>query len=436
MFEYFTDPVLRAPTWGCMLMCLAASLMGVLSFLNKRSLLGEGISHAAYPGVVAGMAVCAIDAADEGSLFFALVGALLFSIIGLWVIDRLEKKGKVHSDAALCFMLASFFGIGTLGASFLQGARPLMAQRVQIYLYGQAATMTDIHIVIYAALSALIVMFLVISYRPMQALCFDRVYAQSLMIVPRYLTIATFVLMLLSIVIGIRSVGVVLMSGMFVAPAVAARQWTDRLSTLLWIAAIIGVASGLLGNILSVEASQKLRIYFPHERLSLPTGPMIVLTGSAIAFLSLLFAPRRGAIPRLVRILSFRVRTVEENILKSVWKSKEISLKDCRACNHLWPPSLIFLLWRMQRQGWMTQAYRRYALTPDGDRKAARIVRLHRLWEVYLADLGWPEESVHRTAEEMEHILTPELEERLAGQLHDPKLDPHAQPIPEHDVVC
>lgn len=436
MFDYLTDPVLRAPTLGCMLMCLSASLMGVLAFLKKRSLIGEGISHAAYPGIIAGMAVSAVDASDGARLFFACAGALVFSIAGYGAVMWLEKKEKVHSDAALCFTLASFFGAGVLAASFLQGFNPAVVKKAQLYLFGQAATMTDVHVMIYSALSAAVILFAAIFYRPLQAFHFDRDYAVSLSIAPRYISIATFILTLLSIVIGVRSVGVVLMSGMFVAPAVAARQWTNRLSALLWIAALVGVASGLIGNILSVEASQKLRISFPGERLSLPTGPMIVLSGSAIAVFSLLFAPGRGAVFRLLRIAGFRIRTVEENILKTVWKNKEISLADCRAVNHLWTLSLILLLRRMQKQGWMTRAYRRYALTPDGDRKAARIVRLHRLWEAYLAELGWPEDRVHRTAEEMEHILTPELEKRLACHLNDPKLDPHAQPIPENDAIC
>ncbi len=58
-------------------------------------------------------------------------------------------------------------------------------------------------------------------------------------------------------------------------------------------------------------------------------------------------------------------------------------------------------------------------------------MRLHRLWEVYLADyLGVGAERVHRNAEEMEHIITPQLERELTMLLKDPKEDPHKQPIP------
>ena len=63
--------------------------------------------------------------------------------------------------------------------------------------------------------------------------------------------------------------------------------------------------------------------------------------------------------------------------------------------------------------------------------RAARIIRLHRLWEVYLANyLGFKVDRVHRNAEEMEHIITPELEKELISLLEDPTHDPHSQPIP------
>ena len=72
-----------------------------------------------------------------------------------------------------------------------------------------------------------------------------------------------------------------------------------------------------------------------------------------------------------------------------------------------------------------------YQLTPQGNIRANRIIRLHRLWELYLADyLGLKPERVHKSAEEMEHILTPELEKALTELLDNPKVDPHQQPIP------
>ncbi len=85
-----------------------------------------------------------------------------------------------------------------------------------------------------------------------------------------------------------------------------------------------------------------------------------------------------------------------------------------------------WLMHRLTKQGWVKQGL----LTEDGRMKGEQLVRLHRLWEVYLVSLGQGREKVHCSAEEMEHILTPEIEKELTALLNDPRQDPHHQPIP------
>jgi manganese/zinc/iron transport system permease protein len=195
---------------------------------------------------------------------------------------------------------------------------------------------------------------------------------------------------------------------MVIAPAVAARGFTDRLQFVFFLAAFFGAASGLIGNYLSVVSN-------------LPTGPMIVLVGTCFALLSLFLAPKRGLLFRMGRIWAFRLRCVEENILKGMWKKGTF--------NQDRTILIRISLWRLRLQGWIDRNCR---LTEDGRQKAASIVRLHRLWELYLTEeLGYHAEKVHRTAEEMEHIITSEMEARLTSLLANPKHDPHQQPIPE-----
>jgi manganese/zinc/iron transport system permease protein len=382
--NFFTDPILRAPTWGCMLMCLATSLMGVLIFLRKRSLLGETLSHAAYPGAVVGILLF-----KGGSLFSVLGGAFVSSWCGYKAVEWLERR--IRPDAALTFVLAVFFGIGIVIASAAQAHKD-----VQMLLFGQVATMGDLHIGIYGALALFVIGFLGLKFRALQAELFDPDFAKSAGIRASFLW-----LFLIALIMGIRSVGVVLMSGMVIAPAVAARQFTNRLHTMLILAGSFGVLSGFLGNYLSVI-------------WNLPTGPMIVLVATAIALGSLIW----GWAFRMGRIYAFRVRCAQENILKSVWKKGKLDPNISR-----------FHHWRLRKQGWITA---KGELTFDGKIKAANIVRLHRLWELYLTEeLKFCVEKVHKTAEEMEHILTPEMEVRLTRLLDNPKQDPHKQPIPE-----
>ena len=411
ILEYFSDPILRAPTMGCILMCVASSLMGAIAFLTRKSLLGESISHGAYPGIVLGTLL------GLGSEWMAMVFALLSSMICLKAIGMMEKKG-VRSDAALCFALSSFFGIGILLMSYLQHSAPVLAKKMQLYLYGQAATMTDGHVFVYGALALGVVGFVTLAYRPLQAILFDPLFSKSAKIGGASLEKFIFFLFLLAIVLGVRSAGVVLVSGMLIAPVSAARQFTDRLSSLLGLSACFGAFSALLGNVLALE-------------WRLPTGPAIVLIGAALAVLSLLFAPKRGALFRAARILRFRMRCVEENILKTIWRKGTLSFVRLRKSQHVPKAALLLILLRMKREGYLTGNAKGYDLSKDGFAKATRIVRLHRLWEVYLTDLGWPHDKVHASAEEMEHILTKDLEERLSKLLSDRKFDPHQQPIPE-----
>lgn len=430
--DFFTDPVLRAPTWGTLFMSIASSLLGVILFLRKKTLISESLSHATYPGVVLGVTILGLffPHLEEASYIAVLIGAFLSSLLALKMISFLQEKQRLSPDAALCFVLSLFFGLGVVMTSAMQSVLPAWQKQVQMLLFGQAATMTDIHIVLYGSLACITGFVLWVAFYPTLGWVFDKEYSESIGIRVGVLEKVLFWLLLVSLILGIRSVGVVLMSGMVIAPAVAARQFTNHLSKMFLIAALIGACSGLLGNILSVSGS--IALSSGDEKWTLPTGPSIVLVGSVIAFLSLLFAPKRGWVFRKLRVVSFRRRCIEENILKTIWKKRTLSPQDLRAFLRISPFTLSYIMSRLRKHGWVYRDRHSYFLTKDGNRKASSIVRLHRLWELYLANmLKLQSEKVHKTAEEMEHILTPDLEDRLTHLLSNPIVDPHQQPIPE-----
>lgn len=383
------DPVLRGPLFGAMLMAISSSLMGVMTYVKRRSLIGEAISHAAYPGVVV------------ASLFLDVLvipGAFISALLGVLCIHLFETRSKISSDSALCMILASSLGIGVMLASYLQVANPMAYRRSLTYLYGQAATMTDIHIMIYGILALVSLIFVVVNYRCLQVCCFDPQYGIVLGLKTHFMEFLTGILLTISVVIGIRSVGVILMAGMLIAPVVAARQWTHHLPYLFMLSVLVGVVSAFSGT------------YFAR---GLPTGPVILLIAASFAFISLF----KTLMVRYFRKLQFKWQCHLENGLKTVWKYGPTDLG-------------LITSYRLVRLGYLTR--RKGPLTLDGERKAAHIVRLHRLWEVYLTThLGTDLTKVHRSAEEMEHILTPELEHMLTDLLNNPLKDPHHQPIPE-----
>jgi manganese/zinc/iron transport system permease protein len=430
-FQFFTDPVLRAPTIGSMLMCLAAALVGVLVFVRKRSLLGEALSHATYPGVTFAIICAGFFTLEEIAPLLVLVGAFFSSLVGFWVVDHLEKKVKVPPDAALGTVLALFFGVGVTVASFAQNSYPHLYRQMQSYLYGQAATMTDRHLVLYGALALMVLLFITLFYKEIVTLSFDFQYARTNGIAHPSLDLGLFLIAVLALVIGVRCVGVVLMSAMLITPAVAARQFTNRLSTMFLLAGLFGSLSAFLGVYCSVKLPEMVQV-----RYSVPTGPMIVLAGGGIALYALFFAPKRGLVSRYLRIAKFKGVCIEENLLKALWRLNQrgghgMRFKQIAQKIGLSSPYLYLLLYRLVRQKAVIKEGPLYHLTPLGTKRGARIVRLHRLWEAYLVNsLGLKVERVHKSAEEMEHILTPELEKQLADLLDHPTQDPHDQPIP------
>lgn len=428
--EYFFDPIFRAPMFGSIFICIATALIGVFTLLKKQSLLGESLSHTTYPGVMLGAVLSSATLLHDAFLptVITLFFAFLSAVIGLRLIHWLTNKANVRKDAALCFVLSLFFGIGVVIASRIQITNALLYQKMQTYFYGQAATLNDLHILLYFTITALLIGFIWYAYHIIQVSLFDQKYAKQIGVHQNLIESILFAFLVLSIVMGIRSVGIVLISGMLIAPALAAKQFTSRLSTLFIGSGAIGALSAVLGNLFSYKLSNYL------EHGYFPTGPSIVLVSIAIAVASLVFSPSKGLLIRKLRIFRFKRKCMKENILKSFWKAKNyrLSYADLMEKHSISKVILFYSLWRLRQQGWAYKRKNIWGLTKDGTQKAAQIIRLHRLWELYLVEnLGLKADLVHRSAEQMEHILTADMEKRLTSLLSNPTKDPHKQPIPD-----
>ncbi len=426
--DFFTNPLLAAPTIGSMLMCFIASLIGVILLMQKRVLIGETLSHAAYPGVVLGV-ISASVFLSLGSPFialFILLFAALFSFLAIYCLNFFERHKMAASDSALCLILSLFFGFGVLLASRVQLTHSAWYNQIQIYLYGQVATMVASHIWIYAIFALLTLLIVILFYHQIRATTFDPLFARTVGIKVSFIEYLLALLLVVAVTLGIRTVGVVLMSGMLIAPAVSARCYTDRFSHLFILSAIFGAFSGFCGNYLSLAIPH----YFDAPHLLLPTGPLVFLSAASILILSLLFAPKKGAFSRLARRFQFKSQTALENILKAIAKNGPLTKEQIGEGEPANPLIIYLVLQKAKRDGWTVRDPKgRYKLTSDGKIHAARIIRLHRLWEVYLVDyLGQGASQVHPSAEKMEHVLSG-LENELTRFLKRPRKDPHGKTI-------
>jgi manganese/zinc/iron transport system permease protein len=429
--NYFTDAVLRAPTLGSMCIGIMAALVGVPVVLRRSSLIGETLSHSAYPGVMLGVLLWGFLGIDQPITIQLLLLTLAFctSVLAYKAVLELESKLRVPADSALCFVLSAFFGIGVFIASIVQFQFSSLYNLAQTYLFGQAATLTDLQLVLYLFLAFLCAALLAYFYRPIKIYLFDPSFAKVLGISTKPIELLLLFLTALALVVGIRAVGVVLMAALMIAPAVAARALTHHLGSLLGLSCIFGALFALLGTILSNE----LTLYLSQEsRVSVPTGPTIVIVAAFITFLILLFNPNNGLLFRIWRQRRFKSQTLKENILKTILRRKApLSFDELKDYLYVRSFSLSRALSSLVKQGWITISNQSYHLTQEGELKAKRIQRLHRLWEVYLVDyVGLNKDRVHKSAEEMEHLITPELERELTKLLKDPTHDPHEQPIP------
>ena len=200
------------------------------------------------------------------------------------------RTTRVKNDASLGLVLSVFFGVGLVLLTWLQ-SRPDAAQAgLDTYLFGQAAALVERDLVVMAVFGGGALLVALLFWKELKLLCFDPDFGSTLGLRMRALEVLVTALLVVAIVIGLQLVGVVLMSAMVVAPAAAARQWTDSLGVMTLVAAGIGAAGGAAGALVSAQAAR------------MPTGPTIVLALTLLVVGSLLFAPHRGLVwTRLAR---------------------------------------------------------------------------------------------------------------------------------------
>ncbi len=412
-----TDPAFQIPFLGSLVASVCCSLIGSVLFVQKKTLLGETLSHAAYPGIAIG-----------GSLGYALfssfsllLGGFFFTLLALLSFEFCLKKGKMTQDGAMSFLLAFFWSIGVVVVSRLQFVNVPVFREVKTFLFGQVATLSSY----YLALSSLFLFFLVAGiftfFRPLQLFLFDASFAKTPSF--RILQGAFFSLFVFSMVLSMRSVGSVLMLGMLVAPPIFARQFTKKLSSLFWVASLVAIFSAFLGNLLPLLYTGKG---------SLPSGPLMVWVASFSAISALFLAPKRGYLYKLLQICLFRRKCHIENLIKMVYKTPQISEKEIRERMNLSRLWFFYYLWKVKKEGWIQKKRGLLFLSLEGKTKALHIVRLHRLWELYLVShMNVKASKVHEQAEYMEHVLDEEIEKKLDVALFSPEKDPHDQPIPK-----
>ena len=275
--DLFSDYTLRTVALGAAALGATSGALGSFAVLRKQSLLGDAISHAALPGI----ALAFLLTGSKASLVLVL-GAALAGWVGTLAVMRIVGTTRIKEDSALGIVLSVFFGFGLVLLTYIQKQPDASQAGLDRFLFGQAATLLHRDVVMIASLGAVAVGVALLFWKEFKLLSFDPDYGASLGFPMRAIDVLLTSVLVLSIVIGLQTVGVVLMSAMVVAPAAAARQWTDRMGGMVALAGGFGALAGVSGAVVSSSAQH------------VPTGPTIVLCLTVLVAFSLCFAPARG----------------------------------------------------------------------------------------------------------------------------------------------
>lgn len=278
-FPLLTDHTLRTVALGSALLGASSGLVSVYAVLRRQSLLGDAVSHAALPGVV--LAFALTGSKESVTL---LVGALAAGWLGAALVLAITRTTRIALDSALGLILSVFFGAGLVLLTFVQRRPDASQAGLDRFLFGQAASLLQQDVVLLAGGASLVALVTLALWKELALRTFDPDYAAVLGLPVRLLDLVISALVVLAIVLGLQAVGVVLMSALVVAPAAAARQWTERLGVMAFLSTLFGAVAGVSGALLSSLVPR------------LPTGPTIVLVSTARPRVDCArgeFAPRR-----------------------------------------------------------------------------------------------------------------------------------------------
>lgn len=258
---------------------LLSGVVGTFATLRKESLLGDALSHAALPGIGIGFLLV-----QRKELSVLLLGALIAGLIATLIIQVMSKRTVVKLDSALSLILSSFFGLGLVILTAIQNNPNARQAGLSNFIFGQASAMLLSDVQLIAVVGSLLLALVVIFWKEFKMFTFDPMFGRTLGFSGKIVETLLSTMIVITIILGLESVGVVLISSLLIGPSVAARQWTDRLSRVVIIAGGIGFVSGIIGTFISSLAAR------------IPTGPSIVVVVSLFVFVSLFFSPKRGII--------------------------------------------------------------------------------------------------------------------------------------------
>jgi manganese/zinc/iron transport system permease protein len=392
---------------GTLLLGAACGLVGTFLLLRRRALLGDAIAHATLPGVVIAFLLAVMMGGSGRELPVLLLGAAVCGVLGTLTVVGMRHATRIKDDAALAIVLGVFFAFGTvlLGiATRIPGAN---SSGLSNFIYGKAASLLLSDVLLIGSVAVAVLVVCVLFFKELSLLCFDQGFARADGWPTALLDIALMMLAVVVCVIGMQAVGLILVVALLVIPPAAARFWTNNVRAMAGIATGIGAASAVIGSLFSAIWPQT------------PSGPLIVLVAAALFALSLVFGRRRGVAWQWIAHARLSRRVARQHLLRALYEAEESAepaTTDALLQARSWRRSVLEReLKKSVAEGLIAlTADNTWKLTHRGHAEAARVVRNHRLWELYLiAHADVAPGRVDRDADMVEHVLDAAMIERL-----------------------
>ena len=399
---------------------MVCGVVGCFIVLRRTSFLADALAHSMLAGVVGGYLLMSVAFNADAGAAAMLIGALIAGLITVALVGFVSKYSRLKDDAVIGIMYTGVFALGGVLAS-------IFSHRIHIDLYhfvvGDVLSIGERDLWTMAIVASLVLTVVVVFFRQLQLISFDRVMAAAIGIPVLLMDYLLTTCVSVVVVIGVNLVGVILVVALLITPAGTAYLLTDRLKRMLWLSALFGCTSFWGGYWLSVW-------------FNVAPGSAVVVTGFAQFSLVFVLAPRYGLLAEWLRKMRSVPQTLIEDVLGCILRGQG-NRSTLAAISQLVPgrsDQIRRALRLLERQRMITRTGAEVSLTVSGEREAKRLLRAHRLWETYLEQQGTPATELHERAHRLEHLHDEQAVDYLDDKLGHPLRDPHGAEIPEDFV--
>ncbi|GAB6090264.1 metal ABC transporter permease [Spirochaeta dissipatitropha] len=429
----------------------SCALTGAFLVLKKVSMMGDAISHSVLPGI----AIAFIITGSRSSTVM-LIGAGAIGLLSAFLVELVQRHGKLEHGASLGVVFTILFAIGLILIE--QAARHVdihpehvlygAVELVPLYtrtIAGFEIPEAVLRLGLVLLLNSTIVILL---FKEFRISTFDPALASTLGISGTGMHYLLMAMTAVTTVAAFEAVGSILVIGMLIVPGACAHLLTKKLVPFVLTSVFLAAIAAVFGHIAAISIPP----VFGFEDTS-SSGSMTTILG-IIFILSLICAPEYGLVAKAKNRMSLKLQIAQQDILGLLARNNEqqaaeskpvfaqeliipgISRKKFRtiakspfeAASGMLKPALLLL----QLKSLVRREAGKYALTDKGTQEASRLLRLHRLWELYFfQDGGQGIEELHQAADLLEHYTDEQLQEALSSHFSGVDIDPQGKNIPE-----